>query len=476
MFLLFVGTAAAAIEAPADVTINADYDNFNDEDKDTISVSSTINVKNTGIADEKITFKWDSLPSDYEFTNFEETFKAGESRDVSFSVKVPHNNDPGTEVIGKLQLVDTAGTLLDEVNVKQETENMLKLDEIEVSYTSEDDNHESDDFSGNDTSYTLNDKVKPGTDVEIKIVLENRFHSNYNRDGDMDNIVLTIEVDEEDIFDDDRGDEEEIDLDDIEAGDDDSYTYKFTISPDASEDEYSFDIRIEAEDGESITYEIEKEVIIELGREKDDVQITKMEVGPTKITTCDASFTFDFEMKNVGTRSQKDSGYSIYNQDLDINENVQNIRLDRFSDDDNNFEKKFTFDISKNEKAGLFPLDIRTYRAGNKVMDVENTNVIIEKCTTKKDETPKVEDKSDDVKNTSGNTITATTQNDNAKPVVVTVEDTKSTSTANKITSGAVIKTVEQPYTIDDAIIAVMIIALVLVVVLVLFFIVVILK
>ena len=193
-----------------------------------------------------------------------------------------------------------------------------------------------------------------------------------------------------------------------------------------------------------------------------------MEVGPTKITTCDASFTFDFEMKNVGTRSQKDSGYSIYNQDLGINENVQNLRLDRFSDSDNDFAKKFTFDISKNEKAGLFPLDIRTYRNGNKVMDVENTNVVIEKCTIKKDETPKVENKSDDVKNTSSNTITATTQNDKAKPVVVTVEDSK-TSTANKITSGAVIKTVEQPYTMDDAIIAVMIIALVLVVVLVLF-------
>ncbi len=475
MFLLLVGTAAAAIEAPADVTINADYDKFNDEDKDTISVSGTVNVKNTGIVDEKVTFKWDSLPSNYEFTNFEETLKVGESKEVSFTVKVPHDNAPGTESIGKLQLVNSAETLLDEVNVKQKTAEMLELDEIEVSYTSEDDNSESDDFSSDDSSYTLNDKVKPGTDVEIKIVLENRFHSDYNRDGDMDNIILTIEVDEEDIFDDDRGDEEEIDLSDIEAGDDDSYTYKFTVSPDASEDEYSFDIRIEAEDGESITYEIEKEVIIELGREKDDVQITKMEVGPTKITTCDASFTFDFEMKNVGTRSQKDSGYSIYNQDLGINENVQNLRLDRFSDSDNDFAKKFTFDISKNEKAGLFPLDIRTYRNGNKVMDVENTNVVIEKCTIKKDETPKVENKSDDVKNTSSNTITATTQNDKAKPVVVTVEDSK-TSTANKITSGAVIKTVEQPYTMDDAIIAVMIIALVLVVVLVLFFIVIILK
>ena len=126
MFLLLVGTAAAAIEAPADVTINADYDKFNDEDKDTISVSGTVNVKNTGIVDEKVTFKWDSLPSNYEFTNFEETLKVGESKEVSFTVKVPHDNAPGTESIGKLQLVNSAETLLDEVNVKQKTAEMLE--------------------------------------------------------------------------------------------------------------------------------------------------------------------------------------------------------------------------------------------------------------------------------------------------------------------------------------------------------------
>ena len=341
---------------------------------------------------------------------------------------------------------------------------MLKIVEIEVDYTNDDDDSENEDLSGESKTLSLKEKVKPGTEIEIKFKLENRFDNDYDRDGELENILLTIEADDDDVFADSF--DEEHDIDNIEAGKKEDYTVTFTVDEEAEEEEYTFEITLEAEDGESLDYKLERELTIELGRERDDVRITKMVLAPAKITTCTPTFTLDVELKNVGTRDQKYAGFSVYNSELGINENIQNIDLERFSDKDNSWSKMFTFSL-KDVKEGLYSLDIRSYYQKTKVVDIEKVNVNVGKCATvAKKETkqePKVENKTE----TQQPTTTKTTTKQ---------ETTTPEKTTNTITSGAIVKTVEDPYSQQDFMIAIILVAIALLVIIIIIFFIILLK
>jgi len=486
--LILVGSATAALETSDEVILNADYSRFTDEDQKTIAVEGTLSINNTGDVDEKIKLSVSNLPSDYNSSDTSETtIEAKSTKEVKFTVNIPHEEGPDKKEIGVLKILNSAGSEIKSLKLFQISKQMLELDELEVKYTAKDDDSETDEFGNDKDEYSLDKDVKPGTKIELHFSLENLFDGSYDDDGELEDVTIEIESDDNDLFSEEF--EEIYEIDNIDADRKETFSVDFIVNEEADEDNFELDITIKAEDGQKIDYKIKKKLNIELGRESDDVKLTKFEIKPEKITICDSEYTFDVEIKNLGTSSQRYAGISIYNKDLDINDNFANIKLDEFSDSDNSWSKTITHTISKDTKSKSYPLDIRTYVQKSEVMDIVQKQLVFLKCDKEesKTDTSGTTDKKDEVKKDTLKGITKNTSVDSKKSGTITntITSNKEGSKANteatktsgsKISSAAIVKTVEDPYSKADIFVAILLVAIALTLIIIITFLMILLK
>ncbi len=449
---LLISSVAAAIELPTEVVLDADYSKFNDDKQDLLEVSASYALKNTANTNETIAVAVSLTDSTYkEKSSADVLFTKIEEKTGTIVIDIPHKAIPGRTNIGTVTFTQGAVTL-GTVPLVQNTKSMLELVEIEIDYTNSEGGSESEDFKGDDDSYSLDENVKPGTKVEIKIELRNLFDNDYDDDyGMLEDVKIELDADDNDIFESspDEPDKFDIDLDEKEV-----VTLEFTVDEEVDEGDYTLELTIEVEDGKGIEYTIFKEIDLDINRDKDDVRITKFEISPSKITACDTSFNVNLEMQNYGTSDQDDAAISLYSKDLNVNEHIGDIELDKFSRDDNTWTKSFTLNLD-DVKAGTYGIEFKSYIDRTKTEDSESKNVVIQKC--------------------SSGSSTTTTDTTNTK---TTNDTTKSTDSSNQkvLTSGnkeestSITKTIENPYGEEDFFVAAFIVAIVLVMILIIVF------
>ncbi|MBT4935565.1 hypothetical protein HOL21_02810 [Candidatus Woesearchaeota archaeon] len=448
------------------VTFDVDYSDFNDEDQETVtSTTSTLTLQNTGSDAVDVTITLTNLPTDYIYTNKIVTVPAavdGVSGEVSttLTINVPHEENSGEENVATVALSE--GT--DTATLRQITESMLKLDNLKVEYTEYKGSSESDNFNDEET-FDLQEKVRPFTEMSFTFKIKNLFDSDYDNDkSDLENIELRLEADDDDLF--DESFEEDYNFDDLRANDKDELTITFNIDEDAKATDYTFDITLEAEDSDGAKHKIKRDLTFEVERERDDVRITKTVLSPTSLTVCDTAFTMDVGLKNFGSDRQRYAALSIYNVELDINENIETISIDDHGDNDDIWNRLFTFDLPSNTQAKTYSLDVRAYIDNDEVIDIETVDVVVGSCAQdvpeeEEEETVVVTLPSNDT--TTGNTETTTT-------------GTTETQETTTVTSAAVIHTIEDPYTTEDFVVAILIVAVILILVLIVAFMIILLK
>jgi len=445
LFLLLVGVATATVEIVDDpVVLDVDYGQFNDEDQTKITESGKVTIKNDAAEAITIDITFANLLSGYSAEDVEDVIiNANSEQQVAFEIKVPHEEDAGEANIGEVQIKDASS---DEVLVTktltQITKSMLELDELQVKYTRDNSQSESDKFNSDDEEYTLEEKVRPGTEVELIFELENLFDNDYDSDkNEIEDIILEIEIDDEDYLNEDF--ENEYDIESIEADKKGTFSLKFIVSEDADTDEFTLEFTIKAKDGEKSKYTIEKSLVLEVGREKDDLRIIKSDLS-AEIVKCNGNVHLDVKLKNFGTREQRYSAIGIHNVELGIDENVNDIRIEEFSEDDNTWEQTFTFTIPEDAKAKSYPIEVIAFIKKDIKFDQETIFLVVEKCAEVVPETaPEV----------------VPPQTDNTP-----LENQESTEVEdNKVTSSTIVKTVEDPYTTENVVMGLLIVAIVII-------------
>ena len=206
-----------------------------------------------------------------------------------------------------------------------------------------------------------------------------------------------------------------------------------------------------------VDYEFKKDIELRVKRAKDDVRITKAEVS-SKVKSCDSSFLFNVELANHGSKDQKYAGLSIYNKELGINKIVDNIKIERFGDDDK-YSSPFTFKLDK-PSVKTYTLDVNAYIDKDETIAVERVKLSIVKC-----EEDKVESKTETKTETGKVDQTTTKKNTTPKDT-----SSKTTPKGSKITGGAIIKTVENPDATQNVIIATLGVAVVLLLIIIVIF------
>lgn len=467
---LFIGIANADIQVVDDnIIIPVDYHDFNDEDQKTVAASTQFSLSNTGSSAVTVSIAVDNMGSDYtaESISDVEIQANSTSNPITLSLDVPHEKDAGEEKIG--ELVITAGSTQIRKDIIQETKSMFEFKKFEVSYTSDEGKPEDDRFDGDDESFSLDENVGPNTEVVLTFRIENLFDNDYDEDNSiLENIELKIEADDSDLYESDF--DETRDLDDLDAGEDRTFDVSFTVDEDADEGNYDIDIEFEAEDGEGSKYEIKRTLKLDVERIREDIRITKTELSSSEINNCQGgSFSLQVEMKNFGTRDQKFSGLSIYNDKLDINENLDNIDLDRHSRRDNTYSKTFNFPVKTSVKPGKYELEVNSYIDRTELIDTERVDVDVKACSTgepQQEEEPEEESQQNNTQgsqDTSGQSDSQQGTGQTGTPSAGQSDQSQDSSSGSTGLTGSVVSTIENPYSAEDILVALIVIAIIVI-------------
>jgi hypothetical protein len=204
------------------------------------------------------------------------------------------------------------------------------------------------------------DEPKPDETVEIKVRVEN------NGDLDIEDIELNIRlVDEnnntvEDVDGDDLEDDAEFDLD---SDDDYEETFSFNMPIDADDgDEYTVYIDACGDDeNDAVECALDTSETIKINQEKHEVVIDSATLSPSSIScfnTVDASIS----LKDIG-REDEDVAVSIKSDALELSRS-QTVSLE--AGDEDNYEKKinFAFAAPAGLTEGTYNIDIKAEYSG----------------------------------------------------------------------------------------------------------------
>ena len=472
MFLLAGFASAELTITDENVVFEADYSELNDDDcddstadcEDYITETITFKVSNSEAVAVEAEISVEISSSGYGDDGAKNvTIEASAvDQELTYEVRVPHQKDSGESNIGTITIVDSA----DPANTAskdliQNTLTMLRFIELEVDYTSEE-GSENDDFDGDDeadTEWDLAERAIPGEEIIFTFKYENLLDKDYQK-SDFDEVLITIDGD--DLSDDV---DNEWDLGSLDAEADDKFEVAFVPEDDA-DGEYELEITFEAEDENNIKYEVVRTLTIEIERERDDVRIVTAEALAT-VDTCSEELLLKVKIRNFGSDNQKYTGVTIYNEALDINENIQDLELDEFDDSDDSWEKTFNFALD-NVEAGTYLFDVRSYIDRDDEIDSETFNVVVSECAVEDSTSDEETDSEEETQQEEDNLdTTGNTNNSNDQEV---------DSETNQVGSSEIVETVENPYTTEDFFIATIIVAFVLIVAMIVIFIVVLLK
>ncbi len=197
--------------------------------------------------------------------------------------------------------------------------------------------------------------IEPGSEVEVKVELENKFPKDTK-------ISIDVEFEEFVIENIDDGDdlEPEDDIEDLEldADKDETVTAEFRIPLLVEdEDEQPIVIEITAEDEEGGEYDLLFDnFIVVVDKESHKLIFNRAELSKAAVS-CDRSTMLDVEIINTGA-DDEDVILTIRNDDLDIDEREE-FELEEADDDDAVYENSWSLDLGEDVKAETYKIALQ---------------------------------------------------------------------------------------------------------------------
>ncbi len=400
-----VNSTSVVIDSPASsIDINgisfggstSEKSNPDDEDAPVL-VTETLTVRNTGTNPlTSLTFSNVNIASKYNIS-FTPSAIASLAPGASTTITVkanlheehdafdPDANTPQDDrdmLIGSIMATASDGTqdVTDTADVRMETENKLEIYRLYIEV-----DNDSDKVNDGDTV----EDIPPGAKIEVRLIAETGYSS--GSDVDLENIELTILIDDGDI-----DEEENDDIPDIDAGDDnEETTISFTIDDDVDEDTYVMIVTLEGEDSYGAIHGEQWEIELEVKREDEEITIKSASLSPDTIS-CQRTSTLSIRIENSGNDDSDEITLEVKNDALGIFSRTRDIDLD--NDDD--YSKTIPISVGDTVPAGTYSINIFTYfdddaYEDDDVSKFRSVDLIVQSCGS-----TVVDDDDDDVDDT----------------------------------------------------------------------------
>ena len=446
--ILSLFTVQAAVEITENsINFEVDYNNFDDESQIVVRKTIEFTVRNTEFTPVLIKTSVTGLSSRYNVPAINQiNIPAGETRIITFNIDVPHQQSSGERQIGTIVIKDTNDIQYDSVSLNQDTKSMISIDELRVDYEDKEGNSEQQIFDEGDNKFTLRDRLQPGSEIILKFNnIKNEFDNNYDSDySTIESLTLILDPSDNDLFDDF---DETYDLDDLEAGQSDDLTITLLINNEVDEGSYTVQIELEGEDGQGVKHSFTRDLDLRVERSNDDVRITKFEILPSEtIEACETNVRINVEIKNFGSDRQRESALLLFSDTLGIVENIPNIELNKYTNSDNNYKRTFNFNFNrKNVENGKHRIDVSAFVNSDEQADLEHKLITLTECTN------------------SVQPIVNNLETNNQQQVDDKVITNSDKVNEEKISSGTIVRTIEDPYTSEDVLVALIVISMILI-------------
>lgn len=207
----------------------------------------------------------------------------------------------------------------------------------------------------------------PESEISIEFDIENTFDKLLNIEiTDIEVIAVIEKIDDGDELE----PEDDPDVNDLDAGDDDSVELEYTIPLYVDEDTYELEIKVEGRLPNGTLVQAESVFkTIKIDKEKHNVWIRKAELY-SPIIKCGRSTQLDVKIINMGTSDEDDTVLTVTNEELEISARDQ-FDLDRDPfDSDSRYSNSYTIVVPKEVDAGTYPISIKvTYDDGGKTTE-----------------------------------------------------------------------------------------------------------
>lgn len=318
--------------------------------------------------------------TDEEDLTYSWTQVSGPTVELSDSTVVDPTFTPADAGDYVFELVVNDSVDTDSAQVTVTAKQVLRIKDLDIKVGSETDKnvHEDSRFISDELVYIIRDEAKPEDTVKFDIELESMLDDDIDEeDFDIEEILVTITI--EDI---DDGDEleEEGDEFDLGPGKDESDILVFEIPLKVDEGDYDVTILIESEDENGVIHEIEKELVLEVKKDRHNIMIYKFSLNPTSLK-CSRAATLKTEIMNLGRNEEDDVRLEIMSEDLGIN-SVSSPDYDLsedWDDDDNTYEKILTLTIPEDFEAGVYAITATSFY-DDKESETKTIELFVEDC------------------------------------------------------------------------------------------------
>jgi len=242
----------------------------------------------------------------------------------------------------------------------------LIISDLDVDVGSDDDK----DLNNGDR---ISEKAKPGDKIVFDIELENLYSK--SSDIAIEDIEVTItikDIDDGDDLDDD------VSVDDIDAGKDESVKIDFKVPTLVDEGDYDVIIEVDADDENNNDQDIRWELTLEVNKDNHELLLDDVSISPS-LVRCNRNPTIDIELINIGSKDEDDISIEIRNDELGLDIGEDNIELEEGDTDDSVYENIYRLKIDDDVKPGIYPISIKAYYDGKKG-DEETVDLTVEDC------------------------------------------------------------------------------------------------
>ena len=249
---------------------------------------------------------------------------------------------------------------------------MLEITDVEVTV-------DGDDETASDGDVV--DDAKPGSDLEIKVEVTNRYA---DRDQEIEDIEIEIigsGLDEDD--DDWEPDEEEID--DLRGDDEDDVDFSYTIPWDVDDGEHSITITAEGDcPNETHNCSDELEFDLEIEKDKHKLVFQEAELNPDTLE-CDSYTTLTVRLYNIGEEDEDDVELTVENRDLEISMQ-ETFDLETCPDDDCSITRTFEIEHDDSYEQDSYPLEVKVVYDDGDETETERLNLNVLECEEEEEE------------------------------------------------------------------------------------------
>ena len=286
--------------------------------------------------------------------------KPNEEKTIVLKINIPDSENLNTHQIGSIS-IKTSNYTPEIVNVFLNPKSFLDIEKLKVRVGGRKDEV----YDGE----TISKEAQPGDDVEFNIDIRNNY------DFDLENVEVTIEIEDFDDGDDVEKDTSSVDID---TGDKEDFKLKFKVPMIIDDKKYEVLIHVEGEDEDDKIYDEYWTVYLEVKKDKHNVIFNRVSLSPNNLK-CIKSSNIEASIINIGRKDEDNLLLKITNEDLDINYE-RNFELESGDDDETKRVISYSFDVDKNI-IGQFPILVELYREGN----LEKSEILplyVNKCTS----------------------------------------------------------------------------------------------